>query len=532
MSVPDDAPDEVTMEVGDIARAGGRTDADQDITSLTTSPRATWGWALSLMLIVALGATLTVIVTSRSQPIVTSASLFGRQPVAAPGAPDHQVVHRWFNDIPPDMTVAGLAVTSSLVVAQLDSTPATSPPVPSVVQAWDRTDGHLVWARELGPTPDHAPDQAMGQVMGQVVVLVTGQDSTDVTTLTANPSAGFFSTSMTALDATDGSVIWSQSDERGGWFQIFEDRGQALWDWGNGTSPQAQVLELATGTTVVIDSDMAVVAGGWVRRDPDKDEGGETHWDVLDHDATIRGTTTSDIPPAVLPGTDTGPDDDLLITLHGTDLVATSSRDTVVWSTAIPGAQPITATNVDVAIMMLGPDRILVGAFRTSENEVGRLERFETSVVAANGGIEHLDSPVVGDLALRFGFTILTIDGELRLACVRTADERVEMSGDADPSCPNDLALVQLDGSEAVGIDDVTPRRNVVAPPPGFALTTQPGMITNEIDNVLRLRAWDDLQPVWEIDLPRAASSFIVTTTEDGVAIGQDGPEPGVTWLS
>jgi len=329
--------------------------------------------------------------------------------------------------------------------------------------------------------------------------------------------ASFPSPGIVALEATDGSIAWTTSLDRDGWVEVVAGRDRALVHYMDGEPPRTEVIDLDSGAVMhAHDQDVTPIDGGWLRGG--LDEG--TSWDLLADDGGLRTTVRSDARPLMV----TGPDEEFVVALDGTDLVATTMDGALVWTIPLPGTEPIPATEVDVALALTGDGMVLAGAYRSSDNEVGRLEDYVATLVSATGTPTPLDSPVVMELAAQSGLTTITVDGTPLLACSR------HPSSGSD-ACPADLALVGLDGGITAQVDDVAIQASLVAPLPHFGLATRPGLVVRE-DDVLRLRQWGDLAQVWEVGLPAVGADLLIAPTRDGMAIGTPGAAPGITWLS
>ncbi len=469
-----------------------------------------WSWVAALVVVAVVVATVLGWATAASPPgAVTVSTLFLRDGVVAPDAPEHQVLRRWFHALDADATLLGIGVTEDLVIAQV-ATADGSDVATSTVQALARADGAPSWIRDLS---DEAP--ATSRQAPIVVVRTTGD--TPVVALAPEAGGAMDSSGIVALDAVDGSTAWRHPIQRASRVQVLTERDRAVVHYVDAARPRTEVIDLASGRVVLSDdSHLIAIPGGWLREHPDQDGA----WEVLTDDGTVRTTVVSDTAPVVR----TSQRGDIVIASVGTSVTATTIDGIQVWTATLPGTDPIPATDVDVDFAPVGDDMVLAGAYRASDNAVGRLEEYTTSVVSATGQVTPLDSEVVAGLARQVGLTSILVDGRPLLACASGPTS-------ASTACPAALALVQLDGTVVARVDGVVIEPELLAPLPHFGLVTAAGIIVSE-DDVLRLRRWPDLTSVWEVQLPPDAGEFLVTPTDDGLAIAHDGAQPGITWLS
>ena len=532
-----EAPDRLTMQVGEVDRDGGPagTEPSGDTPSgevdgtgdnsetghvgesagSRRSAHRIWPWALALGLAVA--GTFAVVMAQPQEPVVTVSSLFGPTGQPVPSAPDHQVARRWFRELPPGTDLVGVGIHGDLVVAHVSPRSQDDDPRTSTVLAWDAATGDVVWTTPLA-WPRQV-DDGQHEPAPPVVVVLDG----DLTTAGSDPSRrGVPTAAILALDAGDGSVAWSRLLPSPGVVGLYPDRQRATIrtvDSRQTADPDALglgevVVDLADGEVVfVAEGTLVPRDGGWFS--VDLDPGAAQRWAVVDEDGTITMRVASDAAPAML--------GEFVVTTEGTTITATTPTGNPAWDAVLPGTGTVPATEVFVALGAVGDDTLVAGAYRTSDNEVGRLQDYVTSRVFRDGRIEELDDDFVRQHALDTGITMITVDGAPLLACAARAD-------DPGSSCPAPLALVDLDGTVTARVDDVVVLRGPAdgIPLPGMATTR--GLVVVEPD-ALRLRSWVDLAPLWEIEVPPSQETMIATSGT-GVAVGLAGGTPSVTWLS
>lgn len=529
-----EAPDRLTMQVGEVDRDGGPAgtepsgdtpsggvdgagdnDGSGQVSESAGSRRTAhriWPWALALGLAVA--GTFAVLMAQPQEPVVTVESLFGPTGQPVPSAPDHQVARRWFRELPAGTDLVGLGIHDDLVVAHVSPRTQDDDPRTSTVLAWDTATGEVAWTTPLA-WPGQV-DAGRSEPEPPVVVLVDGALTTGV----LEASRRGVTAGILAVDAGDGSVAWSRLLPSPGVVALYPDRQRATIrtvDSRQTADPDALglgevVVDLADGEVMFIAEGTLVPRdGGWFSFDPEATR----RWAVVDEDGTITMRVASEAAPTML--------GELIVTAQGTTITATTPSGDPAWEAVLPGTDTVPATEVFVSLGEAGDGTLVAGAYRTSDNEVGRLQDYVTSRVFPDGRTEELDSDIVRQHALDTGLTMITVDGAPLLACAARI-------GDPGASCPASLALVDLDGTVAARVDDVVVLRGPAdgIPLPGTATTR--GLVVVEPD-ALRLRSWVDLAPLWEIEVPPSQET-VIATSGTGVAVGLAGATPSVTWLS
>jgi outer membrane protein assembly factor BamB len=562
----DDTPERLAMEVGEVsdgmdpvgtaadgrdgdAEGGGTPDAgsdearqdgardeearergDPDVHARAHSPRV-WPWAVAL--VVALAGVVAFAMTRPTTPVVTAGTLFGEPSAPVPAAPAYQVARRWFEELPPDTVLTGVAIHDDLVVAHVRPVAREGDPQSSTVLAFDTVTGEPAWTTPLA-WPGRL-DGGRAEPEPPVVVLV---DDGEPTALGDWATATTLTAGIVALEPQDGTVAWTRILPSPAEIRVFPERGRATIrtvDWARSGAARAEgsgdmVVELADGEDAFVAAGPLVAReGGWFSLDLEP-EGGLRTWAVLAPD----GTTELQLPsmstpvmlddlvvtttPAAEPGAATPP------TRVATTVTATTVAGDVAWETPLPGTDPVPATDVYVAVDDIGDGTLLAGAYRQSDNEVGRLQDYVTSRIFPDGRIEELDDRLLRDRALQLGVTTITVDGRAMLACAAEY-------GNPGTTCPASLALFDLDGTVAASVEDVVIVGGLTSgiALPGMATTA--GLVVAEPD-ALRLRGWADLAPAWQVDLPAGFRAPVVATSDTGVVVGLQGPRPSLTWLS
>ena len=528
---------------GDRSRGNDGRDAPAD----TAAPRI-WPWAVALA--VALVAVATFVVTRPGTPVVTAGTLFGEPVPAVPDAPTYQVARRWFEELPPDTRLTGVAIHGDLAVVHVRPVAPAPDPRSSTVLAFDTVTGELAWTTPLA-WPGQV-DARRPEPEPPVVVLV---DDGAPTALGDWASAAAPTAGIVALSPDDGTVAWTRILPDPAQVRVFPDRGRATIrtvDWARTSDDAAgergdTVVDLADGEVVFQAAGPLVPRdGGWFGLDLERMP---REWAVLDDDGatvlriasesapvmlgdvvvTTRPTTDPGAPDTQAPDADPDADPDAPTadgTMDGasTTVTATALTGDVAWQATLPGTDPIPATDVYVAVGDIGDGTLLAGAYRQSDNEVGRLQDYVTSRIFPDGRIEELADELLRDRALEMGVTTITVDGTAVLACA--ADP-----GNPSAACPASLALFDLDGTVTARVDDLVLLDGLAG---GIALpgiATAAGLVVAEPD-ALRLRGWDDLAPVWQVELPSGLREPVVATSGTGVVVGLQGPSPSITWLS
>lgn len=527
------ATDDVVMAVGDPETSSDRDPPDADDRSPASSRRT---WVVGLVVVAAVAAT-AIAAPWRGQAPADVAVNHDTALVTPPMLPNRPIAQRWATTMAADERVAALGVHDDLVVA-LARPDDLDDPVPPRVVAWDTTTGEVRWERRLQLPPLELTADL--RTMMPTVHLV-GRNGT--TTLSTPPFVPLDddTTRQVAMDPADGSIVWR--DQRPGILRVHADRGVVTVTTARAPTDGLQTSEReppAPPTTTVMDlrtGEVVFTAAGWPEPLGHHDwafgfDSTEVAFELVDEVGDELGDVHTDTDLVLL--------DDTVVTVRGARLVGHDRVGQQTWSRDLPGGEPIPATEVLGFLWTLDASTAMVGTWRISDKEVGRLDELTLATVTADGLVEPLESSRVADIVASNGFNLVTLDGEALVLCADRVFSQPTGSADGEAArCPDHLAAVDLDGRvRATSSTSITPAP--LSPWSGIpGLATTAGLVVVE-DEQLVLREWSDFAAGWRLDLSRGFlrdhTVRVLAPSPRGLAISHRNANARlpdqVTWLS